>query len=84
MFKVEDKILFFFGKVRRKFGFVLVHDSLTLCTYRVTNTHPKRKDMVVLPNEVKRQFNHLYGAVRLGLCSSLAKCLTSFPSSDLF
>ena len=48
------------------------------------NTHPKRKDMSVLPNEVKRQFNHLYGAVRLGLCSSLAKCLTSFPSSDLF
>ena len=48
------------------------------------NTHPKRKDMIVLPNEVKRQFNHLYGAVRLGLCSSLAKCLTSFPSSDLF
>ena len=48
------------------------------------NTHPKRKGMDVLPNEVKRRFNHLYRAVPLGLCSSLANCLTSFPSSDLF
>ena len=33
---------------------------------------------------VKRWLNHLYGAVLLGLCLSLAGSLSPFPTGDLF
>ena len=66
-----------------------------LSAHTHTHTHTQKAEIhtqrervwasyLIRSSEVKRPFNHLYRAVPLRLRSSLANCLTSFPSSDLF